>query len=382
MDSVGIGELPDAGKYGDIGRNTIGNIAKNVKNFSLPNLEKLGLGNICNNLNINKTRYPTGAYGRAMEISPGKDTTTGHWEISGLVIDKPFPLYPNGFPEDIISDFESKIGKSILANKPASGTVIIEEFGDEHIRTGSPIVYTSGDSVFQIAAHENIISVEKLYEMCNTARNILSGEHAVGRVIARPFTGSSGSFKRTSNRKDFSLIPPSKTMLNIISEAGLNVIAVGKIEDIFCGSGITESVHTIDNNDGVTKTIEFISSESNGIIFTNLVDFDSLYGHRNDINGYANCLRQFDLKLPDIIKVLNDDDVLIITADHGNDPTKQGSDHTREYIPILIYGTKIKAGTNIGTRKSFSDIGATITEILSVKKTTFGESFLNQIITN
>lgn len=373
--------MPDADKYGDIGSNTLGNIARSINNFSLPNLQKLGLGNISDDLNIKKTGSPAACFGRAMEQSPGKDTTNGHWEIAGIVLKQPFPTFPNGFPQQIIELFEDKTGKKILGNIPASGTTIIEDLGEEHIKTGYPIIYTSADSVFQIAAHEEVIPVKKLYEMCQIARNMLIDEYAVGRVIARPFIGTKGSFQRTTNRKDFSLKPFEKTILNHISESGKKVMAVGKIEDIFASEGVTDTVHTENNTDGVNKTLDYMNTNSSGLIFTNLVDFDMLYGHRNNVEGYANALIEFDNRVPDLIDALKDDDVLIFTADHGNDPTiKENTDHTREYIPILVYGKNIKRGVDIGTRKSFADIGATIAEMLRVKSTNWGESFHKTIL--
>lgn len=375
LDSVGIGELPDAHLFGDQGSNTVGNIARQIPTMRLPNLLKMGLGNIEADLSLGKVEQPTGAYGKAIEISQGKDTTTGHWEISGLVLEQAFPTFPDGFPPDIIEAFEAKIGTKTIGNKAASGTVIIEELGAEHERTGYPIVYTSADSVFQLAAHEDLYPIEKQYEMCSIAREMLVGEQAVGRVIARPFVGKSGSYQRTARRKDFSLLPPDKTILNLIAEAGLDVQAVGKIKDIFAASGITQSVKTADNQEGIDRTIEYLKMDSKGLIFTNLVDFDMHYGHRNNVSGYANCLMEFDQRLPEILAALKDTDLLLITADHGNDPTTPGTDHSREYIPILVYGKAVKAGVNIGTRATFADIGATIADVLGVSATRDGESF-------
>jgi phosphopentomutase len=380
MDSVGIGELPDAKLYGDKGSNTIGNISEKVGGLKLPNLQRIGLGNIDYIKGIDGVDNPEGCFGRAAEASSGKDTTTGHWEIAGIILNKPFPTYPNGFPKEIIEEFEKRIGTKTLANKPASGTAIIEELGDEHVRTGYPIVYTSADSVFQIAAHEEVIPLERLYEMCQIAREILVGEHAVGRVIARPFIGTSGIYKRTTNRKDFSLKPVNKTVLNYISQSGMEVCAVGKIEDIYGGYGITKAVHTKNNMDGVDKTIEYMKGDFKGLIFTNLVDFDMLYGHRNDVQGYANALKEFDSRLPEIISNLRDDDVLVITADHGCDPTTPSTDHSREYIPILFYGKALKSGVNLGTRKTYADIGKTIGELLGVEADIAGESFAKGIL--
>ncbi|EYE87449.1 phosphopentomutase [Fervidicella metallireducens AeB] len=380
LDSVGIGELPDAELYGDSGSNTMGNISKHLGGLNLKNMQKLGLGNIDGIEGFNPVSNPLGCYGRSLEKSKGKDTTTGHWEIAGLILETPFPTYPDGFPDEVIKEFEKRIGRKTLGNKPASGTAIIEELGDEHVKTGYPIVYTSADSVFQIAAHEEVISLDKLYEMCETAREILVGEHGVGRVIARPFIGKSGEYKRTSNRKDFSRKPFKKTILNYIADNGLDVCAVGKIEDIYGGYGITKAVHTKNNMDGVDKTLEFMKENSKGLIFTNLVDFDMQYGHRNDIAGYAKALEEFDNRVPEIIENLRDDELLIITADHGCDPTTESTDHSREYIPILVYGKMIKPGINLGTRTSFSDIGKTIGELLGIENDIEGTSFAKEIL--
>lgn len=380
LDSVGIGELPDAHEYNDEGSNTLGNIAKTLKGFELPNLEKLGLGHIEGVNEFKKVENPIGSFGRSLEMSKGKDTTTGHWEISGIILEKAFPTYPNGFPADVIEEFEKRIGRKTIGNKPASGTAIIEELGDEHVKTGYPIVYTSADSVFQIAAHEEVIPLEELYKMCQIARDLLQGEHGVGRVIARPFTGTSGSYKRTPNRRDFSLQPFRKTILNYVKDNGMDVCAVGKIEDIFGGYGVTKAVHTKNNMDGVDKTIEYLKEDTKGLIFTNLVDFDMQYGHRNDVEGYANALKDFDNRLLEIIENLKDDDVLIITADHGCDPTTPSTDHSREYIPILVYGKNLKQGVNLGTRKTYADIGKTIAELLNIEADIAGESFAKEIL--
>jgi len=379
MDSVGAGELPDAALYGDSGSNTIGNIARNIKDFKLKNLQALGIGNIDINLSLKKAESPIGSYGRAEEISPGKDTTTGHWEIAGVILEHPFPTFPEGFPSELVEAFEKAIGTKTLGNEVASGTEIITRLGDKHVKTGYPIIYTSADSVFQIAAHEKIIPISKLYEICETARGLLTGEYAVGRVIARPFIGTAGSYKRTSNRRDFSLKPIEKTMLEVISENNLNVMAVGKIEDIFAGVGITEAVHINNNMEGMDKTLEYMRSDKKGLIFTNLVDFDMLYGHRNDVNGYAQALMEFDARLNDIFSEMKDSDVLIITSDHGCDPTTDSTDHSREYIPLLVYGKHIKQGVNIGTRKSFSDIGSTVLDFLGLPKEIRGTSFKKEV---
>jgi phosphopentomutase len=379
MDSVGVGELPDADIYGDKGSNTLENILKKMPNLSLDHLNNLGLGNI-EGLNIPKVENPKGAYGKALELSPGKDTTTGHWEIAGITLNQAFPTYPNAFPQSLIEQFENAIGMKTIANEVASGTEIIARLGDEHVKTGYPIVYTSADSVFQIAAHEEVIPLEKLYDMCSIARKMLTGEHAVGRVIARPFLGTSGNYKRTSNRRDFSLLPISKTMLDVIKENNLSVMAVGKIEDIFAGVGVTDAVHTKSNMDGVEKTLEYMKTDKKGLIFTNLVDFDMTYGHRNDVEGYGNALKEFDNRLPEIMSSLKDKDVLIITADHGCDPTTASTDHSREYIPLLVYGKQIKPGVNIGIRNGFSDIAATILDMLNLPMKTKGKSFKEDII--
>jgi phosphopentomutase len=379
MDSVGVGELPDADLYGDSGSNTLGNIAKGVKDFRLENLEALGLGNIDSGIGLKMVVQPKGCFGKAKEISPGKDTTTGHWEISGITLKQPFPTFPEAFTKELVEAFEDLIGTKTLGNEVASGTEIIARLGDKHVETGFPIIYTSADSVFQIAAHEEVIPLSRLYEMCGKARAMLTGKYAVGRVIARPFLGTSGNYKRTSNRRDFSLKPIKWTMLDVIADNGLNVMAVGKIEDIFAGVGITEAVHTTNNMDGVDKTLEYMAANKKGLIFTNLVDFDMLYGHRNDINGYAAALKEFDGRLPELIKAMKDSDVLIITADHGCDPTTDSTDHSREHIPILVTGKYIKAGVNIGTRTGFCDIGATVLELLGLPLDIEGASFKYEI---
>lgn len=364
LDSAGIGELPDAAEYGDEGSNTLGNIAAAVPGFSLPNLEKLGLGNIDGIVGFKAAEEPLGCFGKMAERSVGKDTTTGHWELAGITLRKPFPVYPEGFPGDMVERFEKAIGTKTLGNYPASGTVIIKELGQQHVKTGYPIIYTSADSVFQIAAHEDVIPVQRLYEICRTAREILTGEHAVGRVIARPFTGSDGNYTRTANRRDFSLEPPEKTLLDHVKEAGLEVKAVGKIDDIFAGRGITQSIHVKDNMEGVDKTIGFIKERFSGLIFANLVDFDMYYGHRNDPDGYARALEEFDGRVPEIIDAMARQDILFITADHGCDPTTVSTDHSREYVPLLVYGKEIRMGINLGTRKTFSDLAQTTAEYL------------------
>lgn len=371
LDAVGIGELPDAGEYGDKGSDTLMHIKEAVPELNLKNMCSLGLGLIEGNNIYEKAKNPLGIYGKMAEKSKGKDTTTGHWEISGLCLKEPFPIYPNGFPKEIIEEFENKIGRKIIGNKVASGTVIINELGDMHIKTGCPIVYTSADSVFQIAAHEEIIPVEELYEYCQIARNMLN----VGRVIARPFTGTSGNYTRTERRKDFSLEPTGKTILDYVKDKGMEVCAVGKIEDIFCNRGITQSVHTHTNAEGIEQTIKFIKESQNGLIFTNLVDTDMLYGHRNNVKGFAAALQYFDDNLPRIMKEMKEDDVLFITADHGCDPTTPSTDHSREYVFVLGYGKNINA-KNIGIRKTYADLGKTVLDYLEVDNNINAESFL------
>lgn len=383
LDSLGIGEMPDAAEYGDAGSDTLGNITRAMKDkpwYRLKNLTSMGLGLIDGIDVIEKVNDPLAAFGRLSEKSKGKDTTTGHWEIAGLILDKPFPTYPEGFPDEVISAFEKAIGRKCLGNFTASGTEIIERLGKEHIKTGFPIVYTSADSVFQIAAHERIIPVDELYDMCEKAREILTGDHAVGRVIARPFEGEPGHFRRTERRKDFSLKPIKKNLLDFTKEKGLEVRAIGKIEDIFAGSGITHAVHIDGNMDGVDKTIEWIKEDFSGILFTNLVDFDMLYGHRNNVEGYARAIEDFDRRLPEITDAINDGDILFITADHGCDPTTGSTDHSREYTPLIIYGKPIKKGVNLHTRESFSDIAATVAEYLGVEAEIEGKSFLRDIV--
>lgn len=380
LDSVGMGELPDAARFHDEGSNTLGNLAKAVGGLSIPNLRKLGIGNIDGMKNIPPVDVPKGCYGRLGEISDGKDTTTGHWEMIGIYSKQAFPTYPEGFPEEILEEFKRKTNmKGILGNCAASGTEIIKQLGAEHIKTGYPIIYTSADSVFQIACHEEIYSPKQLYQMCETAREILKGEHAVARVIARPFLGKEGEFVRTANRRDFSLKPSEDNLLVRMKNAEFDVIAVGKIEDIFDKVGITEAVHTKDNMDGVQKTIQYMEQENKGIIFTNLVEFDMKWGHRNDIAGYAKGLEEFDKVLPDIIKAMKEDDLLIINADHGCDPTTLSTDHSREYVPLLLYGKGLKENINLKTGKTFANIGQTIADIFQVPALNIGESYWSMI---
>ncbi len=361
LDSFGVGELPDADAFGDSGSNTLRAI-QNHSNFYCPTLASLGLFNIDGVEGIG-VKEPKASFAKMAERSKGKDTTVGHWEIAGLISETPLPTYPNGFPDDVIEEFSRLTGRGVLCNKPYSGTEVIKDFGLEHIKTGDLIVYTSADSVFQIAAHENVVAVEKLYEYCEIARKMLVGKHGVGRVIARPFEGDY-PFLRTPRRHDYSLMPPKMTMLNVLKNSGLDVVSVGKINDIFAGSGVTESYITSSNADGMSKTTEIAKRDFNGLCFVNLVDFDSKYGHRNDIAGYAKAMSEFDLWLSSFLLQLRSNDVLIITADHGCDPSTPSTDHSREYTPMLIYGEKIKSGVNLGTRESFTDIGATVCEIL------------------
>ncbi|CEP81712.1 phosphopentomutase [Paraclostridium sordellii] len=380
IDSVGIGALPDSEKFGDVNVNTLGNIVKAYKDIQLPNMIKLGLSNIDGIDSLDSIDNPIGSFGRASEVSKGKDTTTGHWEMTGVLVETPFKTYENGFPKEIIDEFERKTNRKVIGNKPASGTAILDELGEQQMKTGEVIVYTSADSVFQIAAHEEIIPLEELYKMCEIAREIMMGENAVARIIARPFVGKPGAFERTSNRRDYSLSPFEDTVLDTIKKSNLDVIGVGKIEDIFNKQGITEAIHTKDNMDGVDQTINYMKKENKGLIFTNLVDFDSKYGHRRDVGGYKKALEEFDARIPEIIANMKDDDILIINADHGNDPTYKGTDHTREYIPVLVYGKNINKGYNLGTRKSFADIGATVADILNVDLPKNGESFKSEIM--
>jgi len=378
LDSVGIGYLPDAGLYGDEGADTLGHIYANA-NLYLPVLQSLGLGNIVDGKTFPSTDKPLAAFGKAAEKSAGKDTTTGHWEIAGCVLEKPFPTFPNGFPETFMKEFEQKIGLETIGNTVASGTEIIARLGDEHMCTGKPIVYTSADSVFQIAMHEDVIPLEQQYAICRTAREMLTGALEVGRVIARPFSGSAGNYFRTSGRKDFALEPPV-TVLDAITAQGGHVIGVGKIHDIFAGKGISESHKTSNNKEGMEITARLVSDGRGSLIFTNLVDFDMHFGHRRDVEGYAGCLMEFDAWLGRFLPGLMDGDLLIITADHGNDPTWKGTDHTREYIPVLHYGNMVKAGVNIGVRESFADIAATMAQALGIKFESQGKSYLDMIL--
>ncbi|CRZ35365.1 phosphopentomutase [Herbinix hemicellulosilytica] len=384
LDSVGAGELPDAKDYNDEGSHTIYAISTS-KYFNVPNLKKLGFLNIDGVREKFDASYVAdsfeGSIARMAEKSKGKDTTTGHWEIAGVISSKPFPTYPNGFPDQIIKEFEKRTGRKVICNLPYSGTEVIKDYGKEHVETGALIVYTSADSVFQIAAHEEVVPIQELYRYCEIAREILQGEHGVGRVIARPFVGEYPNFTRTSNRHDYSLAPP-KTMLDQLVEAGYEVLGVGKIYDIFAGKGITDTVRTQDNADGIEKLIERMDRDFEGVCFVNLVDFDMIYGHRNDVDGYAKALSYFDSQLPRIIEKLRDEDILIITADHGCDPITPSTDHSREYVPMVAYGKKIKKNNNLGTRETYSDVAATILEYFNVDKEVAGTSFLSEILEN
>ena len=374
LDSVGAGELPDADKYGDAGANTLGHIIEQEKP-SLPNMESLGLG-LIPNVGGKLPAQGAGAYGRAAEQSAGKDTTTGHWELTGLKLERPFPTYPDGFPPEVIEAYEKASGTKVIGNKPASGTAILDELGEEHLRTGYPIVYTSADSVFQIACHEKLYPPEKLYELCRIARDLLQGEHAVGRVIARPFVGEkAGAFTRTPRRRDFSLEPTGRTVLNVLKDKGLFTMGIGKIEDIFCMQGLCESDHAAGNPNCVDALLKVMKCDFEGLVFVNLVDFDSVYGHRRDVRGYAEALEYFDKRLNEIKALMTEDDLLILTADHGCDPVHTGTDHTREYVPILCWKPGMADLTDLGTRRTYADIAATVAELFGCGERFNAESF-------
>jgi phosphopentomutase len=377
LDSVGVGEMPDAAAYGDAGSDTLGNIARQ-RGLRVPNLCALGLGNLKPIPQLPKAPHPEGAYGRCTLSSPGKDTTTGHWEMAGIHLAKPFPLYPRGFPPEIMQEFEHRIGRSTLGNKAASGTEIIKELGEEHMRTGSPIVYTSADSVFQIAAHEQVIPIPELYRICSIAREILRGPYEVGRVIARPFEGEPDHFQRTANRHDYAVPPPKGMLLDKLAENGIEIHSVGKIFDVFLGRGITDQRKTKSNADGMEKTLDAMKSFNRGLVFTNLVDFDQQYGHRNDVEGYGRALEEFDHWLPTFRATLREDDLAILTADHGCDPTTASTDHSREYTPLLAFGPHVRHETDLGLRATLSDIGQTVARnfATSIEK---GVSFLSEI---
>lgn len=378
LDSFGIGYEPDAAEFGDVGANTLASVAKSDK-FCVPMMKKMGFFNIDGVEVGEKEEAPVGAYARLQEKSKGKDTTIGHWEIAGMVSPKPLPTFPDGFPGEVIAEFERRTGRKTLCNKPYSGTAVIAEYGQEHMETGALIVYTSADSVFQIAAHEDIVPVEELYRYCEIARELLVGDVGVGRVIARPFVGEAPNFTRTSNRHDFSLVPPKKTMLDALVDAGLQTKGIGKIYDIFAGKGIQTTQRIKNNEDGMNHTIAALQEEFEGLCFVNLVDFDMTFGHRRDVDGYANAATEFDGQLQTFIQGMRDEDVLMITADHGCDPGFTGTDHTREYIPLLMYGKHIKPGVNLGTRATFADIAATVLDIFNVENVTDGTSFKKEV---
>jgi phosphopentomutase len=383
LDSVGVGALPDAAEYGDQDpvSNTLAHTALAVGGLKLPHFERLGLGNILPLKGVPPVQHPRGAYGRMAEGSKGKDTTIGHWEIAGLCSSTPLPTYPEGFPEAIIAQFERQIGRKTLGNYPASGTVIIQDLGDEHVRTGYPIVYTSADSVFQIAAHEEVIPPQELYRICEIARQILTGEHNVGRVIARPFIGPvDGKYVRTENRRDFSAPPPHPTLLDRLVSAGRRVMAVGKIEDIFAHRGISDSIHSTNNMEGVDATLRFMRESDSGLILTNLVDFDMLYGHRNNPRGFADALEAVDARVPELLSAMRPGDLLFFTADHGNDPTTSSTDHSREYVPLLAAGDRVLAGVDLGTRETFADLGATVADVLGIGTLPVGTSFAGELL--
>ncbi len=382
LDSVGIGALPDAAEFGDVGSHTLGNIRRVRGRLALPNLTALGLANI-EDSRLDQTETPaTGAFGRLAETTKAKDTTCGHWEIAGLPLDEPFRTYPNGFPKAFLDAFETAIGRGTLGNYPASGTQIIQELGDEHMKTGKPIVYTSADSVFQIAMHEGVIPLSEQYRICEVARKMLTGDYLVGRVIARPFVGEHGSYTRTENRRDFALPPFRDTILDALEKNGRCVVGVGKIEDIFCHRGVTVVDHTHRNDEGIAATLRFMKDGTGDFVFTNLVDTDMLYGHRNDVEGYAASLEAFDARMPELIDALGEHDILMVTADHGCDPTTPSTDHSREYIPLVVTGAHVKPNTNLGTRTCFADIAATISEYLLNEKWRVGTSFLSEILTD
>lgn len=381
LDGVGVGELPDAAQYGDQGSNTLAHVATAVGGLTLPNLESLGLGHIGEFAGLRRMGEPDGCFGRMAELSKGKDTTTGHWEMAGIVLDRPFPTYPDGFPLEVIKSFQQAIGRKVLGNRTASGTDIIKELGEEHLRTGFPIVYASADSVFQIAAHEKAVPLEHLYRMCREARKLLQPPHQVARVIARPFTGEPGSFRRTEQRRDFSVEPPGEMLLDLLKQSGHPVVGIGKIEDLFKGRGLTRSIHAGNNDVGMDETARVLTMVPRGLIFVNLVDFDMLYGHRNDAAGYARALESFDARLSEILGAMRQGDFLCITADHGNDPMTAGTDHTREYVPLLAYGPRLARGVNLGIRRTFADLGQTIADALGVKRLPWGESFLDSLTT-
>jgi len=380
MDSVGIGEAPDAEKFGDEGSDTLGHIAEKMDGLHMPNMAKLGLSNIKEIKGIPVQDGPLAYYTKMQEASNGKDTMTGHWEIMGLHIETPFKVFPEGFPKELLDEIEKRTGRGILGNKPASGTEILDELGEEHMKTGKLIIYTSADSVLQIAAHEEIVPIDELYKICETARELtLDEKYMVGRIIARPFVGEPGNFTRTSNRHDYALKPFERTVMNELSDSGLDVIAIGKISDIYDGEGVTQSLRTKSNMDGMDKLVQTLNMDFTGLSFLNLVDFDALFGHRRDPIGYGKALEEYDARLPEVFEKLTDDDLLIITADHGNDPVHSGTDHTREYVPLLVYNKKMDGGKEIPLRSTFADVGATVADNFNVTLPKHGKSFLAEI---
>ncbi|MGI8383507.1 phosphopentomutase [Robertmurraya sp. P23] len=380
MDSVGIGEAKDAEKFGDKGSNTLGHIAERMNGLHMPNMAKLGLSNIEPVGGIEKADSPLAYYTKMQEASNGKDTMTGHWEIMGLNIKTPFKVFPDGFPDELLAELEEKTGRKIIGNKPASGTEILDELGEEHMKTGALIVYTSADSVLQIAAHEDIVPIEEQYKICKIARELtLDEKYMVGRIIARPFVGEPGNFKRTANRHDYALKPFARTVMNELKDSKFDVIAIGKISDIYDSEGVTESLRTVSNMDGMDKLVQTLDMDFTGLSFLNLVDFDALFGHRRDPIGYGKALEEYDARLPEVFEKLKDDDLLIITADHGNDPVHPGTDHTREYVPLLVYSPVMKGGKKLPIRETFADIGATVAENFQVKMPKYGKSFLNEL---
>ncbi|MED4070437.1 phosphopentomutase [Priestia endophytica] len=380
MDSVGIGEAPDAEQYDDKGADTLGHIAEHRGGLNMPNMSKLGLSNIREIKGIQKEDTPLAYYTKMQEASTGKDTMTGHWEIMGLHIDQPFRVFPDGFPQELIAELEEKTGRKIIANKPASGTAILDELGEEHMKTGALIVYTSADSVLQIAAHEDVVPLDELYKICEIARELtLDEKYMVGRVIARPFIGSPGKFERTSNRHDYALKPFGRTVMNELKDENFDVIAIGKISDIYDGEGVTKSLRTTSNMDGMDKLVETLHMDFEGLSFVNLVDFDAKFGHRRDPQGYGDALEEYDVRLAEVFEGLKDDDLLIITADHGNDPIHHGTDHTREYVPLLVYSKGMKKGEKLDVRQTFADIGATVADNFNIKLPEHGKSFLNEL---
>ncbi|MCM3261956.1 phosphopentomutase [Paenibacillus lautus] len=380
LDSVGIGEAPDAADFDDIGSDTLGHIARECGGLNMPNMAALGLSNIREIEGVPATDQPRAYYTKMQEASNGKDTMTGHWEIMGLYIDTPFRVFPNGFPDELIQRIEEKTGRKVIGNKPASGTEIIEELGEEHVKTGALIIYTSADSVLQIAAHEDVVPLKELYEICEFCREItLEDPYMLGRIIARPFIGEAGRFKRTANRHDYALKPFGRTTMNEMKDAGLDVIALGKISDIYDGEGITKAVRTVSNMDGMDKMVQTLDESFKGLSFLNLVDFDAVYGHRRDPKGYGQALEDYDRRLPEVFEKMTENDLLIITADHGNDPTYKGTDHTREYVPLLVYSPRFAEGKELPLRKTFADIGATVADNFGVKLPEHGTSFLNDL---